>query len=394
MNDVVDSANQTGFFSSLASSFDPGLSQNQQESTVQVSEFIDVLSGQEQLSGLLSQLRELLPAEEFASVAALLGGGGNPLPLTAEVAGELPATLNPEVVQALFARLGLASGALSRPGSAGSAAAVAVKAGRSTLAGLGQRLSDGLFASSDGRLEGATESAIKDTGLMLDPASRPLPPGLGMDLLPVELPQPLVGMLPKSVASSLIASELDTSPLVEVNMISGVMGRVSPETAIAPRAFGQPMLELNAPLGKSGWEQGLGERVLWLVGHSIQGASMRINPPHLGPIDIQLTLQNDQASVSFSAQHGVVREALEAAIPRLREMFGENNLQLANVDVGQRDSGDTRPHAEHADRNPDSGREALAESRERGEDGLEQEGTLAADSMRYYRSDGLLDDYA
>jgi len=40
------------------------------------------------------------------------------------------------------------------------------------------------------------------------------------------------------------------------------------------------------------------------------------------------------------AQHGVVKEALEMAIPRLREMFGESNLQLVNVDVGQRNAGD------------------------------------------------------
>ena len=119
---------------------------------------------------------------------------------------------------------------------------------------------------------------------------------------------------------------------------------------------------------------------------------MRINPPHLGPIDIQLTLQNDQASVSFGAQHGVVREALEAAIPRLREMFGDNNLQLVNVDVGQRHNGDARPHGENTDRNPDSGNGALADSW--GPDGGPGEDPSAVDSVRYYRSDGLLDDYA
>jgi flagellar hook-length control protein FliK len=79
---------------------------------------------------------------------------------------------------------------------------------------------------------------------------------------------------------------------------------------------------------------------MWMVGNQLQQASVHITPRHLGPIDIQVSIQNDQTSVSFLAQNAAVKEALEAAIPRLREMFADSNLQLVNVDVGQRDSGD------------------------------------------------------
>jgi len=33
---------------------------------------------------------------------------------------------------------------------------------------------------------------------------------------------------------------------------------------------------------------------------------------------------------------------LEASLPRLREMLGEANLNLADVDVGQKDAGESR----------------------------------------------------
>jgi flagellar hook-length control protein FliK len=64
--------------------------------------------------------------------------------------------------------------------------------------------------------------------------------------------------------------------------------------------------------------------------------------PNLGPIEIRVTLQNDQASVSFNAQHPFTREALEAAVPRLREMLGESNLDLVSVDVKDQGSGESK----------------------------------------------------
>ncbi len=90
--------------------------------------------------------------------------------------------------------------------------------------------------------------------------------------------------------------------------------------------------------GESAWSQALGERVLWMAGRDMQQAEVRLNPPQLGPVEIRVRVHNDQASVSFVAQHPFTREALETSIPRLREMLGDANINLADVDVGQRDT--------------------------------------------------------
>lgn len=90
---------------------------------------------------------------------------------------------------------------------------------------------------------------------------------------------------------------------------------------------------MTLPLGAEGWGQELGNRVQWLVGQNVQAAELRINPPHLGPVEIRISVDQDQASVSFTAQHSVTRDAIEAAIPRLRDMLGDNGLNLANVNV-------------------------------------------------------------
>ena len=145
-------------------------------------------------------------------------------------------------------------------------------------------------------------------------------------------------------------------------------------------------LPIHTPMGEKGWDQAVGERMLWMVGRQIQGAEVRITPPQLGPIDIRISIQNDQANVTFAAQHGVVREALEASIPRLREMLSENNLQLVNVDVNQRNNGEQQRASHFSNQSSSDGQDG---------EGYEFEGGEEAESrVIVMQSDGLVDDFA
>ena len=78
----------------------------------------------------------------------------------------------------------------------------------------------------------------------------------------------------------------------------------------------------------------MGERLVWMVKGDQQTAELKLSPPNLGPLEVKLTLNHDQASVSFVSHHAAVRDALEAAIPRLREMLAQESVTLSNVDVG------------------------------------------------------------
>jgi hypothetical protein len=278
---------------------------------------------------------------------------------------------------------------------------LAVQAGTPDRSGVGWRTGSANAPAPVGSLDGTIEQRFKAVASATEPnldsfslktEGGLLPVRTSVDLIGPELATPLAAMLARPIRPLPVANGLDAAPSGQLNMVSGVMASTALDTPTAPRAMTQPMLDLAAPLGKGNWEQGLGERVLWLVGHSVQGASLRINPPHLGPIEIQLSLQNEQASVSFNAQHAVVREALEAAVPRLREMFGESNLQLVNVDIGQRDSGEARSQAGNTGANPDAEGDAKADSRGQGE--RSEEDSIAMAAADLYRSDGLLDDYA
>jgi flagellar hook-length control protein FliK len=87
------------------------------------------------------------------------------------------------------------------------------------------------------------------------------------------------------------------------------------------------------PVASPAWSDALGDRVIWMVGQQHQGAELRLNPPSLGPLEIKLSISDGQATLTFNTQHMPVKEALEAATPRLREMFGESGINLGNVSV-------------------------------------------------------------
>lgn len=100
---------------------------------------------------------------------------------------------------------------------------------------------------------------------------------------------------------------------------------------------GQPSARVPVAVGQPGWGRAVGEQVVWFVSQNIQSASLKLNPQHLGPLELQLNVDGDRASIAFTSQHAAVREALETSLPRLRDMFAEQGLNLVNVNVSQQD---------------------------------------------------------
>ena len=106
-------------------------------------------------------------------------------------------------------------------------------------------------------------------------------------------------------------------------------------------------LSVKTPLAQGNWDQALGERIQWMVSQKMQGAQIRLNPAQLGPMEVRIQVHNDQASIQFSSAHSMVREALEAALPRLRDMFDASGVELVDVDVsGHSSAGEQRAGAD------------------------------------------------
>lgn len=96
-------------------------------------------------------------------------------------------------------------------------------------------------------------------------------------------------------------------------------------------------VNLDMQMDQPKWGNEFAQKIVWLAHQQHQVAELRLNPAHLGPVEIMLSLSGDngaQASAQFVSPHAAVREAIEAALPRLREMMAEGGIQLGDVMVG------------------------------------------------------------
>jgi len=258
-------------------------------------------------------------ADDNAGPSALLAGDDGSL---AGFSGDLQALLmqlSPQMLQRLEELL---TGGMDLP-----------QAARSLLGEFGGGSADGVFADFlQQRLPRADAALVPDMRVAGD-AEAALVGQLAAARDAAGLPGDLVGSAATLPAfAALHAAAQGTSMSHVPNQLTG------------------SLLDMGVPqqVGTRGWDTAIADRLMWMLQGDQQMARLKLNPPNLGPLEVRLSVHQDQASVSFLAPHAAVREALEAALPRLREMFDQQSLQLVRADVAD-------PGAQRGDRAEDSG---------------------------------------
>lgn len=103
----------------------------------------------------------------------------------------------------------------------------------------------------------------------------------------------------------------------------------TPASEITP-----PELPVSAPVSSPKWSQEVGEHMVWMSKNDTQQAQLTLNPPHLGPVQVSLSLNNEHLTAQFVAASPEVRQALEESLPRLKEMLADSGIQLGQTSVG------------------------------------------------------------
>jgi flagellar hook-length control protein FliK len=107
-----------------------------------------------------------------------------------------------------------------------------------------------------------------------------------------------------------------------------------------------PQLTVATPAGQSAWADEVGSRVLWMVGRAESKAELVLTPPHLGKVEVSINLNGDQTTAQFVAATQSARDALEQAMPKLREILAQSGISLGQANVStsgeQQASGDDR----------------------------------------------------
>ncbi|MTW11059.1 flagellar hook-length control protein FliK [Pseudoduganella eburnea] len=137
-----------------------------------------------------------------------------------------------------------------------------------------------------------------------------------------------------SKAADLAALESKHAAQPQASALQAAAAALAPAgAATAQAAQAVASNQLHARVGSQGWDQQLGQKVVWMVNGGEQSATLTLNPPDLGPLQVVLNVSNDQASVAFTAAQPEVRQALEQALPKLRETMGEAGITLGNTSV-------------------------------------------------------------
>lgn len=99
-----------------------------------------------------------------------------------------------------------------------------------------------------------------------------------------------------------------------------------------------PSLPVQAPVSSAHWGQEVGQKLVWMANNQEQKAELVLNPQHLGRIEVSISVSNDLTNTQFVCATPEARQALEQALPQLREMFAQAGLNLGQANVGHGDS--------------------------------------------------------
>jgi flagellar hook-length control protein FliK len=137
---------------------------------------------------------------------------------------------------------------------------------------------------------------------------------------------------------------------------------------------------IHEPVGSPRWTEEIGSRLVLMSMRGQQEGSLTLTPEHLGPLEVQISVNKDTANVWFGAQHADTRAALTDAMPRLRELLAASGLSLGQSGVSEQ-----APRRAAAETGTGRGGSAGAE--------LSGATEVAAPAWRPLRS-GLIDTYA
>lgn len=239
--------------------------------------------------------------------------------------------------------------ALPKPGQAAD-----IAADRKALPAKGLKLAIG--AGDEGRAVGAAKLALaSDAAAAKSPAAEGMQ---GQLLAAVDedsaAPAPKLAAASDAFAKALteVAAVPVKAPMQQTDpgamRVDGLGMITAPKSGQDVAA--QEAVAVRTPLRAAGWDADFAQKVVWMAGRESQSAQLVLNPPQMGTVEVRLTLTGGEAGAQFFSPHHNVREAIESAMPRLREMMAEAGLSLGQASVSSESFRDQRANAENSGR--------------------------------------------
>ncbi len=165
--------------------------------------------------------------------------------------------------------------------------------------------------------------------------------------------------------TALKGESVDQLRPTSLNILSGTEHGINPISSAAstsllhPASDAKVQMPVSISFGQAGWGNMVAERAAMMASQSIKFAELQLDPPELGPLQVKVAVNQDQASVSFVATNAQVKDALEQTLMRLKDLLSEQGLDLLDVNVSDQSSQES---SEDAEQNAHSGSDGDEES--------------------------------
>ncbi|HKK57406.1 flagellar hook-length control protein FliK [Marinobacter sp.] len=109
---------------------------------------------------------------------------------------------------------------------------------------------------------------------------------------------------------------------------------------------------IELPVGHAQWGDKVAGKLTWLTARNMSVAEIHLTPPDMGPMEVKVQVQQEQANITVHSANPVVREQLELHSQRLRDMLSEQGIALENFDVSDSGSDQARDGDTQSDERP------------------------------------------
>jgi len=166
--------------------------------------------------------------------------------------------------------------------------------------------------------------------------------------------------------------------------ITGV-GNVIPASQHNPLPPQLESMSLTRNADANEWSNGLSERINWMINQKHNTATIRLDPPALGKLDVQIKIVDDATMITIQTQTAQTRDLIDSASIRLRDFLQESGYQNVNVDVSQRQDQQQARAQTTANMNPDQ--DDNSDQEQAGDHQQQQQSS-------YFGGEGLVDTFA
>jgi len=133
------------------------------------------------------------------------------------------------------------------------------------------------------------------------------------------------------------------------------------------------------------WSNGIGERVHYMINQKLNSATIRLDPPMLGRLDVHIRVSDDITHVTINTQHAHTRDLIDNASFKLRDFLQDSGYENVNVDVSHQQESQQQTSEQAGDGSGDVSEEGLSA----------QVGTMSGHpGDQYFSSDSVVDYFA